>query len=298
MDMRNIDLNLLVVLDALLAEQNVSRAARRLRLSQPATSAALSRLRDLLGDPLLTRQGSRMIMTTRAEELVGPVRKIIDEIDRALTSSEFEAEVCDRTFRIAATDNVVFSLFPALMRRLEKVAPAATIEIWPLDDKLYENMGKGLLDLAIAGDWYLRHIETRTVLFSEKFLCVVRKDHPRIRRSLTLNGYLKEKHALVSHRGKVRGNVDMELEKIGHARNVALTLPNFLAVPAIIARTDLIVTLAERVAGHFAKTDGLRTFKPPVEIPGFSVSLAWHARADADAPLQWLRNEIAEACRT
>ena len=290
------DLNLLIALDALLAEQNVSRAARRLYLSQSATSAALARLRRLLGDPLLVRQGARMVATPFAERLKGPVRSILTDIERTLSQEQrFDAAVSQRTFRIAATDYAAFTVVARLAERLQRQAPGVTLEVWPLEDGVHEQMGSGAIDLAVADEWSLRTIETRRTLFTESFICVVRASHPRIGRRLTLGGFVREKHVLVSPRGRVQGNVDSALAAVGKTREVAVTVPHFLAAPAIVARTNYILTIAERVARAIATSRSLRLLKPPVDVPGFAVAMAWHARTSADGAAEWLRREVARA---
>jgi DNA-binding transcriptional LysR family regulator len=294
MNISEIDLNLLVTLDALLTEQSVSRAARRLHRSQPAVSAALARLRVLLNDPLLARHGSAMLVTPYARTLGDPIRRILCEIEHTLAGpAPFEPARSSRTFRIATTDYSAFTLFPGLMRRIRKEAPGVRIELWPLTDDVGERLEAGALDLAVADDWGLRHLPRRQQLWSERFVCLVRRNHPRIRRSLTLERFLAEKHALVSARGRVSGNVDDVLRKLGRTRDVALTLPHFLAVPAIIAETDLVVTLADRIARRFAESERVRLLKPPFEVTGFEVSMAWDPAAEGDAAVDWMRAEVA-----
>src|SRR5262245_55873666 len=292
MDLRDVDLNLLVTLDALLGEKSVSRAARRLKRSQPAVSAALARLRDVLNDRLLVRRGSGMVPTPYGKSLEAPLRSALAELARTLEPTPFDPSASTRIFRIATTDYTSFTLFPRLMRRLRSVALNIRIEIWPLDERIRERLSDRELDLAVADDWSLRHVPHRETLYSERFVCVVRRDHPRIRRSLTLERFLAEKHALVSARGRVAGNVDGVLERSGQRRDVMLTLPHFLAVPAIIAETDLVVTLAERVARRLPDAASLRVLRPPFEVPGFDVSIAWNPITEHDPAISWMRRQI------
>jgi len=292
-DLRSLDLNLLVTLDALLTEQSVSRVARRLDRSQPAISAALARLRAHLNDPLLVRRGSAMVTTPYARALHDPIRRILREIEHTLTRAPFDPSTSTRTFRIAVTDYTAFTLFPGLMNRIHERAPGVRVELWPLDEHVRERLEHGELDLAVADDWALRHLRRRQRLCWERFVCLVRREHPRIRRSLTLERFLAERHALVSARGRVAGNVDDALERLGRTRDVALTLPHFLAVPAIVAETDLVVTLAERIARRFAEPAALRVLKPPFEVVGFEVSMAWDPSTEGDGAVDWIRAVVA-----
>src|SRR5262245_9331464 len=292
MDLRDVDLNLLVTLDTLLGERSVSRAARRLKRSQPAVSAALARLRDVLNDRLLVRRGSGMVPTPYGKSLEAPLRSVLSELARTLDPTFFDPSAATRIFRIATTDYTSFTLFPRLMRRLRGAAPNVRIELWPLDERVGDRLSDRELDLAVADDWSLRHLSDRETLYSERFVCVVRRDHPRIRRSLTLERFLAEKHVLVSARGRVAGNVDGVLERIGRHRDVVLTLPHFLAVPAIIAETDLVVTLAERVARRLSDSASLCILRPPFEVPGFDVAMTWNPITEHDPAVDWIRREI------
>lgn|SRR5262245_13968511 len=295
MDLRDVDLNLLVTLDTLLGERSVSRAARRLKRSQPAVSAALARLRDLLNDRLLVRRGSGMVPTPYGKSLEAPLRSVLSELARTLEPTSFDPSASTQIFRIATTDYASFTLFPAFMRRLRSVAPNVRIELWPLDERVSDRLSDRELDLAVADDWSIRHLSDRETLYSERFVCVVRRDHPRIRRSL--ERFLAEKHVLVSARGRVAGNVDGVLELIGRQRDVVLTLPHFLAVPAIIAETDLVVTLAERVARRLSDSASLRVMQPPFAVPGFDVAMAWNPITENDPAVDWMRREIRNVRR-
>ncbi len=297
MDVSKTDLNLLVTLDALLDEQSVSRAAKRLFLTQPAVSAALARLRKLLNDPVLVRHGSRMVMTSRARALRAPVREILASIERTFEPpTPFDPGRSTRTFRIATTDYAELTVFPQLMRRLRRAGPDLQVELWALDDRVDERLADGSLDMVVADDWSIRHLKRRSRLFLERFTCLVRRGHPRVGKRMTTRRFLAERHALVSSRGRVPGVVDFALDAIGHVREVALTIPHFMAVPAIVAETDLIVTLPSRVASYFGSWTSVRALKPPVDIPGFHLSLATHRRSDGDAGIAWVTSELVAAC--
>jgi DNA-binding transcriptional LysR family regulator len=297
MDLRNFDLNLLVVLHTLIAERSVSNTAKKLHLSQPATSAALKRLRLALGDRILVRDGLQMVLTPRAEELLAPLEAILGEIERTLTSSEpFNPGAVDRTMRIATNDYGAFILIPPLMNRLQSIAPNINVEVWEIGRDAIAALKEGKIDLAISDGWTLKQCQCTEVLFSETFTCLVRANHPRIQGELTLDRYLAEEHILVSPRGRVLGHVDAILAQQGWERRVRLTLPHVLAVPAAVAATDGIVTIASRIAHQLAASYDLQILSPPIEINDFQVAMAWRSALTNDPAIQWLQSELITIC--
>jgi len=293
MDLHNFDLNLLVVLHTLLTEQSVSKAAEKLHLSQPATSAALNRLRVALNDPILVRDGLRMVPTSRAEELAEPLRAILSEIEQTLaTPTPFAPSTICRTFRLATNDYGAFLLIPPLLNRWQAIAPNLNLEILEIPKQPDLSLQTGDVDLMIADAWTLRSCKCVEVLFPETFTCLVRQQHPRIQSQLTLEHYLQEKHALLSAQGRVQGNVDIALAAHHYQRQVQVTLPHILAIPAVIAATDLVVTVASRIADRLAIDYGLNTFPPPITLDGFDIVMAWHPRLTHAPAMQWLCSEI------
>jgi DNA-binding transcriptional LysR family regulator len=292
MDLRSFDLNLLVVLHALITERSVSLAATKLHLSQPATSAALKRLRSALHDPLLVRDGLKMVLTPRAEELLVPLENILGQIGTLDTPRGFDPAIFQRTMRIATNDYGAFILIPPLMNRLQQIAPGIDVEVWEIGRDALAALNEGKIDLAIADGWTLKQCKSTEVLFPETFTCLVCQDHPRIQTELTCKHYLTEKHVLVSARGRVPGHVDAILAQQGLQRHVRLTLPHVLAVPAAIAATDNIVTLASRIAHSLAAEYRLKMFAPPIEIEPFNIAMAWKPRMTKDPAIQWLQGEL------
>jgi DNA-binding transcriptional LysR family regulator len=294
MDLRSFDLNLLVVLHTLIAERSVSNTAKKLHLSQPATSAALKRLRLALGDQILVREGMHMVLTPRAEALFAPLEVILGEIERTLISPEpFNPALVDRTMRIATNDYGAFILIPPLMQQLQAIAPNIQIEVWEIGRDAIAALKDGTIDLAIADAWSLRQCPQTENLMTETFTCLARRDHPRIQGEMTIDQYLAEDHILVSPRGRVLGNVDAVLADRGlPERRVRLTLPHALAVPAAVAATDGIVTLATRIAGRLAGDYQLQMLRPPIELAGFPVAMAWRSVVTNDPAIQWLRGEL------
>lgn len=293
-----LDLNLLRVLDALLSAGSVSAAARRLDLSQPAISAALARLRTALQDPLLVRSGNRMRPTALARELAPRVVHILADIGDALNvAARFAPASTQRRFRIAANDYASMLLLAPFAGRFRSLAPRATLEILPLGEAPHEALADRQIDLAIADGWSLRAASRRSRLFHEDFVGVARADHPRLGEQVSLADFLAEDHALVSMRGLSPGVLDRRLASRGMTRRVALTLPHFLAAPAVVAHSDLVMLLPWRVAAAFAKSHALRLFDAPLPLKGFDVVMAYDPRAESDPPLKWLRKELAD-CAT
>ncbi len=292
-DIKGFDLNLLRVLDALLSETQVSAAARRLNRSQPATSAALTRLRGALDDPILVRDGQRMLLSPLAEQLRPRVRSLLQEIEQTLgASSKFDAATSNRCFRILANDYAITVVLSPLIEALRRRAPGLTMEILPLEENFVERLAAGDFDLAVRDRWSLRSARRLESLFNEDYVCIARKDHPRLSKKPTLGEFLAEGHVLISPRGRVPGVVDAPLKRLRRKRRVAVTVPHFLAGPAIIARTDFVMTIPRRIARKYSDLYALRTFPPPLKIPGFEVAIAWPSRSEADPAIQWLRTQI------
>ena len=288
-NLESFDLNLLRVLDALLTARSVSGAARQLDLSQPATSGALARLRVAFGDPLLVRSGNRMVPTPLAEELRPRLARIVDDIGQALgAAAKFDPATTQRRFRIGANDYSALVVLAPLAARLRVLAPHATLEILPHAASPERGLAERELDLVVSDRFSLRGLRNVETLFHETFVSVARADHPRLPPRVTLDAFLAEDHALISMRGLSPGALDGALEALGRTRRVALTLPHYLVAPAIVAKTDLIMTLPRRVVDCFADHHRLRAFPPPLALKGFDVALAAHPRSATDPSLRWL----------
>ena len=292
-DIRRFDLNLLKVLDAVLSEAQVSGAARRLNLSQPATSAALAKIRAALGNPVLVRDGNRMVLSPFAEQLRPKVQRLLEEIEQTLTAPGiFDAATSQRCFRILANDYAVTVVLSPLFELLQREAPMVTIEILALEDNFVERLAGDEYDLAIRDRWSLRSARHLSTLFDEDYVCIARRDHPRLSEEPTLDEFLDEGHVLIAPRGRVPGVVDGPLKRLGRKRRVAVTLPHFLAGPAIVARADFVMTIPRRIALRFSAVHALRIFPPPLRVPGFDVAVAWSPRYNIDPAVSWLRDRV------
>ena len=291
MELGGVDLNLLAALDALLAEQRVARAAARVGLSQPAMSRALGRLRALLGDPLLVRDGARMRTTPRADALGPRVRRILAEVKATLLeAAPFDPAADRRTFVIATNDYCGAVLLPGLIQRLRREAPLVDLKVRALGPSTpVEALAEGALDLAIGTFLEGTAGLVEQVLLEDGFVCVVRAGHPLARPRLTLRRYAEAEHLLVSAPGEGPGVADLALAERGLARRVAVRVPYFLVAARLVASTDLVLTLPRRLAEVVAADAGLVLLKPPLPLPRFEVTLVGHPRAAADPALAWLR---------
>lgn len=293
-----IDLNLLVVLDALLTERNVTKAAARIGITQSATSHALARLRALTGDELLVRGQKEMLPTTRGEALAAPVRRALDEIARALAPAEsFDPKTTTARVTIGTSDYGELVLLPRLVKRLAREAPNVDLRIRPAGNEWANMLASGAVDLVFAP---LQSDDQRPglygrKLFDERFVCVVRKGHPLAKKKLTLARFVSVPHALIAPGGGEGGFVDKALSRLGMQRRVAVAVPHFLIAPHVVASTDLLLTLARRVAAILAAPLGLVLLPPPRElaIEGFTISAIWHERTHGDPLHRWLREAIA-----
>lgn len=302
MNIKNLDLNLLRVLDALVSERHVTRAAERLFLSQPAMSNALNRLRAAIDDPVLVRGKGGMIPTPRAEALAGPVRDALASLEIALRASQqvVPAEL-QHTFNIAMADYYGLMLLPPLINRLRHEAPGVKISVISLNPSIVGtqladgsvDMALGILDHLVPEDLHSAH------LFHDDFICIARPDHPLIKGRLTLKKFLAAQHALISPKGgSFTGVVDDVLAKQGLKRDVVVSVPQFMLLPPVIRRTDLIATLPRRLAQHSGPTCELQLLKPPVELEDFDVYQVWHPRTDADPVQRWLRTLIVDVAKS
>jgi DNA-binding transcriptional LysR family regulator len=290
-----IDLNLVVALDALLAECHVTRAAARLGLTQSAASHALGRLRGLLGDPLLVRgPAGMMIPTPLAIRLAPQLRKVLDDLSRVLRGETFDPTTAQRTFHIGASDYVELVMLPQLSARLARLAPRIDIWLHTYNDWGDTELASGALDLVLGPPRHAARPSAayERVLFTESFTCVMRAEHPLARGRLTLRRYCEVSHLMVAPRGTPGSFVDDALAAVGKTRRVALAVPHFLVVPYVIAASDLLATLASRIAKLFASTLELVTVPPPIEVPKFEIALAWHERNHHDAAHRWLRDQL------
>ncbi|WP_010489506.1 LysR family transcriptional regulator [Pseudomonas sp. S9] len=293
MNILSFDLNLLRVLDALMREQNVSRAAERLALSQPAVSNALNRLRVLLDDPLLVRTGRTMQPTPRAQALAGPIRMALQQIEQSLNAGQtFDPASSSQHFNIALTDYVELICMPQLMRKLSDCAPGIRIDIHHLNPRLpVEALDNGELDLVLGRFLDIPARFSRQHWASETLQLAVRRDHPLVSHGVDLELFLKLRQLWV-HGGQTRGMVDQWLNEQGLQREVVYTTPNYLQAAHIVASSDLGAVLPDHLARHFAALLPLQLFDLPFELEAFHLEVVSLSQRQRDPALQWLIEQL------
>ena len=289
------DLNLLVTLEALLAEQNVTKAANRLHLSQPAVSAQLSRLRDLFDDPLLIPAQRGMTPTAKALELLDPLRHALDQVRAALAEHRhFDPGNAKLTLAIACTDYLQAVVARPLAVALRKEAPGVRIALRHLDPlQLEAQMVRGDVDLALMTPEHGPGSLRARRLFDERYVLIGRKRHPGLRRGLTVEEFARLDHVIVSLRGgDFTTPVDDGLAALGYQRNVALSAASFLIVPEIVSHSNFVALVPERLVRD--RRDELKIVECPFPVPGFTVSMLWHERNHGHSGQRWVRETVME----
>jgi len=299
-DIRRTDLTLLVVLDALLEERSVTRAAARLAVTQPTVSGMLARLRTLFNDPLFVRTQRGLLPTPRAQALAPLLRQWLAEAEVLVAGDRFEPASALLTASVSANDYIQSALIVPFLRRLRGAAPNLRIAVRPAQTAgVAEMLANGELDLSITSTTEITTLDLPSrSLYEERYVCAVRKEHPlKGRRAVTMDQFCSYPHVLVSPSdGRFAGPTDEALARLGRTRRVVLSVPGFLVLPELLQTDDLIAVVPERVLhGRMA---GLRTFAPPLAIPGFGVIAIWHPRLHKDPAHQWLREQLAAAARS
>lgn len=298
MNLRSIDLNLLVIFDALMTERHVTRAAVRIAMSQPAMSNALSRLRHIFKDELFVRTAGRMEPTPRALELGAAVQQILRQAERLMsTDVAFDAATSDREFSARMSDLVGYLALPRIARHLRREAPRMSLNIVHVSpDETIKALENDTLDLALSMG--LRHGKTirSAALFDDRMCCVMRADHPLAATSLTMARFLRYEHMRVAMSPTDIRFVDNVIADRGLRRRVALTVPHWLLVPRTLLETDLLAVVSRKLAEQFTG-DGRIVVKPlPFESEPFAWQVYWHRRYDRSPAHTWIRNAMLAAC--
>lgn len=304
MSFLTLDLNLLRVFDAVMTEQNLTRAAGRLAMTQPAVSNAVKRLREALGDELLIRTAHGVKPTTRAESLWPAVRRALSELEEAVAPRSFELAKAHATFRMAMADATAALLLPRLVRLIESDAPGIDIRMVPLTTREPRPMLlRGDIDLAIgffpgvvaqlqgATDTPIRHER----LYRGEYVCVMRKDHPLANKELSLDAYCNANHLLVSFSGRARGLVDDALLSVKRERRILLTVNQFFTAGKVVAASDLLMVLPRHLIEATGMTEALVAKDLPFAMPDVHIDMLWHER-DARSPgHRWLREQLGDS---
>jgi DNA-binding transcriptional LysR family regulator len=294
MRFKGLDLNLLVTLDCLLAERNVSRAADRLCLSQSATSGALTRLRDYFNDELLVQLGRSMVMTPRAAELLPAVRNVLLQVEGTiLKRPEFDPSTAQREIRIVASDYMAISALSPALRAIKRMAPNLSFMLVAPGEDPRGLLERGEVEFLAMPDVYLSPDHPSAHLFSDDYRAVVWAENSQVRgESISLDEFLGMRHVTVSYTMAGPSFEGWFVERFGNVRLVEVSASSYAAVPFLLVETQRIALMHRRLAEAFAKMMPLRLLKPPVEIPQIHETLQWHLYNDGDECLIWLRNQL------
>jgi DNA-binding transcriptional LysR family regulator len=298
MNLRQFDLNLLVALDALLTERNVTRAAERLFLSQSAMSGRLARLRHAFGDELLVQVGRNLEPTTFAIGIASRARACVREFEDLLnTTQSFTPETESYSFQIAASDYAVLLLFGPLMQRLEALAPNLCVRFIKLDQAMGERAAAGDIDFSILP----AQIDTgppSCVLFEDSWVCAVWSGHPSLGDTLTLDEFLSQPHLTFNFSDPVHASVaDEYLAQNGYERRIVASTESFAAAPFLLTGTRLATTVPRRLGERLRVAADIRLLELPFEVPSLTLKLAWSARYTSSPKHVWLREQLLDVAR-
>lgn len=283
------------IFDEVYKTRNVSRAADNLGLPQSSVSIALARLRRHFGDPLFVRTSEGMLPTPHANELVAEVRQALELLRGiARQKSGFDAAGSSRSFRICMTDITHLILLPAMINRFGEVAPDVRLAVTRISETTPRMLESGDADLAVG---FMPELEAgfyQQKLFDQRFGCVVRRAHPRVHARLTRQAFERERHAVVVATGTGHELVEKQLRRLGVERKTVLELPNFLGIGALVAATDLLITVPERAADKLVRIADVKKLAPPFDLPTFAIHQHWHERYQHDPANRWLRGVISD----
>ncbi|SAK99008.1 LysR substrate binding domain protein [Caballeronia temeraria] len=289
MDINRLDLNLLKIFDSVYRLRNLSEVAREVHLSQPAVSHALGRLREAIGDRLFIRTSTGLEPTARCERLAEPIRTALATIqDSLLDSIEFQPDECAREFRLLLSDVGEILFIPRLLSRLNEIAPKVKLAIFQAPRASYEQMLVGReVDLVVGHLNMTRQTIRHTDVFRDQCVVVTRKrDNAAGDKTLTLEDFQSGSHVAIR---QLDDPVESAFEDLNIRRTVVMRMPNYFALPSVIAQSDLLATVPSRVAGHFQRSMSLDVYDVPFPCPFFDVRMYWHTRFDSDPAHAWLR---------
>jgi len=290
----NIDLKLLAVVTELHKTRSVSQTAENLDLSQSAISMSLAKLRKLFNDPLFVRTSSGMNPTPHAVELIGLLKNAEDILQTALDLHVvFDPMRSERCFNLYSSDIAQVTLMPRLMQRLKSIAPNVGIDLRRLSDATPKQLESGEADLAVGFVLPLGAGFCQQRLFKERFVCVARKDHPRVGDAISIEEFQDETHLAMTTCGTGHGVFEKALEARGIRRRVGLTVPSFLGITSIITTLDFLAVLPEQLARHLARVGNIKMLPLPFNVPSYYIMQHWHERYTQDPASKWLRSVVA-----
>ena len=295
MNLHRIDLNLFAVFDAIYTAGSLPKAADVLCITQPAVSNSLSRLRDLLNDPLFVRTGHTMTPTPVAQNIIVPAREALELLRKSVQASHvFDPMIAKKQFNFASRDLLEASIIPRLLTRLEDQAPNITLTNFDIGyNKIVAEMANGHLDFfADATSFSDPHL-TKHKIANDRYVVVAKKNHPELRHGLTLEQFLKMDHINVSQNPKTQSLIDIELDKLGYKRSIKFSSQHFLTVPSALVKTNMIACLPYHLAKHY----DVAIFELPFKVPKLEYFLYWHISMEDDHAHRWMREEIMEIAR-
>jgi LysR family nod box-dependent transcriptional activator len=296
MRFNHLDLNLLVALDVLLEEQNITRAAERLHMTQSATSGVLGRLRTYFEDELLVQVGRKMQTTPYARELINPVREVLLTIKSSITAKPvFAPTTSKRHFRLVTSDYLISVLFAQVIQKIHQEAPNITFEMLGPGDNSGELLIRGEVDLMIVPERYIIEGHPSELLFEEEHVCVVWQGNSLVGDSLTLEQYMEMGHVSVGFgRSRHMSIEEWFMNQYGFNRRLEVITNDFNTLPQLVVGTQRIATMHQRLARLYAEYLPLRILPPPVKIPVMCEFMLWHRSVDGDPMHRWLRERISE----
>jgi DNA-binding transcriptional LysR family regulator len=295
--MRDVDLHLLNVFDAIMTEGSVTRASERLGLSQPAVSNAVGRMRLVWNDPIFVRDGRGVRPTPKALELWRSIAAPLQEIRGVALSTAFNPATAKRRFRLSVNDFITYPLWPRLRRLVEAQAPGVDILAVPWQvQNTRQILLDGLADIALSASASMGQDIRQQWVFDSHYFCAMRKRHPLAARSLTMKAFLSADHVLVSLSGDPVGLVDDVLAEKGLRRRIAMTINNFYGLVDLLVASDLICVMSDNFFRHHPLRNQVVLSKLPFTVPSNRLSLAWHIRHENDAGHRWLREKILPMC--
>jgi len=293
-EVTNIDLKLLAVVTELHRTRSVSQTAENLDLSQSAISMSLAKLRKLFNDPLFVRTSSGMNPTPHAVELIGLLKNAEDLLQTALDLHiVFDPMRSERRFTLCSSDIAQVTLMPRLMQRLKSIAPNVCIDLGRLSEATPKQLESGEVDLAVGFVLPMGAGFCQQRLFKERFVCVARKDHPRVGDTLSIEEFQNETHVAIATCGTGHGVIEKELEAKSIHRRVGLTVPSFLGIASIITTLDYLAVLPEQLARYLARTETVNVIPLPFSVPSYYIMQHWHERYTQDPASKWLRSVVA-----
>ena len=294
MHFKGLDLNLLVALETLLTEENVTRAAQKLHLSQSATSSALARLRSHFGDELLIPAGRRFILSNRAKSLLPIIRSILAQIDQqVIRDNRFDPATDDRLVRIMVSDYVSLTVLQPSLALISRHAPRVRFEIVPVDTQPSVAIETHSVDILIAPEPFTSALHPKALYFDDDYVCLVDEGNTLCGNELALEQYLGLPHGVVRFVGRDRTTYDDSIvEGLGYKKNISIIVPTHATLPQCVLGTNRIVTLQRRQADLFARHNAVRYLAPPITIPPIREFIQWHSLNEKDELLNWIRSQL------